>query len=239
MTELDLAFVSGNWRGLNGRIERALNESGCYEGNWTAIVADVFGYSESLLERSYSILKCDPRRSLSWFNTARSALKTGDKETALRIAREGSEVAPGSWLYTILIRALVANGLHDEARQIIDNRIKDRLMALPFMILVAAHKGDRSDYDKLIEQARSELVTDKFWLTIAAAWGGDRETANRLAAEVDQHFSGPTALVQIAQWCDCGAPWDLDATPNFAAKIDEGKLAWPPRPAMAFPLKDW
>lgn len=77
MTELELAFVSGKWRGMGERIQRALDEPGCYEGNWTPIIADVFGYSEQLLERSYGILKCDPRRSLSWFNTARSALNTG------------------------------------------------------------------------------------------------------------------------------------------------------------------
>jgi hypothetical protein len=56
---------------------------------------------------------------------------------------------------------------------------------------------------------------------------------------MDQHDFGTTTLVQAVVWCDCGAPWDLEATPNFAAKIAEANLPWPPRQTMEFPLKDW
>ena len=31
----------------------------------------------------------------------------------------------------------------------------------------------------------------------------------------------------------------LDATPNFAAKLNESNLPWPPASPMKFPLKDW
>ncbi len=175
MTELDLAFISGNWRGMGGRIQRALAEPGCFDGNWTPVTADVFGYSEQLLQRSYGILKCDPRRSLSWFNTARSALKSGDKEEALRIAREGSEIAPGSWLATVLIRALVANGLHQEARREIDDRIQNEMLALALKALVAAHEGDQARLNALIEKVRATGRTDYFWMIIISAWGGNQE----------------------------------------------------------------
>jgi TolB-like protein len=239
LMEIDLAFISGNWRGLGGRIERAFAEAGCHQANWFTIIADVFGYSEQLLKRSYDILKCDPRRSLSWFNTARTALNGGDKEQALRVAREGSEIAPGGWLNMALIRALVANGLHEEARQEIDARIQDISMVLPLRVLVAAHEGDRERYEHLYEQFIAELGNDSFWRVIVAAWGGHREEVNHLAAKIDQHPFGSMPLVQVTQWCGCGAPWDLEATPNFAAKIKEGSLTWPPQPTMEFPLKDW
>ncbi len=43
MLELDRAYLSGNWRALGGRIERALDDPGCTEGNWISIIADTFG----------------------------------------------------------------------------------------------------------------------------------------------------------------------------------------------------
>jgi len=239
MTELDLTFVSGDWRGLNRRIENALDAPGCNEGNWISIIADVFGYSERFLQRSYDILACDPRRSLSWFNTARSALRAGKPDEALRIAREGSEIAPGTWLHTALIRALVANGRHEEARKEIDRRIQDALLASVFSTLVAAHEGKQADADRLLQQVEVAEDTKDFWILIAAAWSGNREQANRLAAKVDQHQLGPAGLAQVAEWCGCGAPWEISATPNFAAEIEAGGLAWPPQSTMSFPLKDW
>jgi tetratricopeptide (TPR) repeat protein len=239
MTELDLAYLSGNWRGLGGRIERALDEPGCNEGNWTSIIADGFGYSERFLERSLRVLECDPRQTLSWFNVARSALRMGDKEEALRLAREGTEIAPGGWLGTALVRALVANDLHEEARKAIDDRIEQDDIALAFKLLVVAHEGDQARFDQLHEEFISDNSYGHYWTILVAAWGGYREEANRFAAKVDQHHFGTVTLTQITQWCGCGAPFDLEATPNFAAKLEEGNLTWPPQETMDFPLKDW
>jgi hypothetical protein len=49
----------------------------------------------------------------------------------------------------------------------------------------------------------------------------------------------PMSLMLATLWCYCGAPFDLEATPNFAAKLREGDLPWPPRSPIDFPLKDW
>jgi hypothetical protein len=46
-------------------------------------------------------------------------------------------------------------------------------------------------------------------------------------------------LWQLAQWCQCGSPWDLEVTPNFAAKIEEANMTWPPVTPLSYPLKDW
>jgi adenylate cyclase len=239
MTEADLAFISGNWRGLGAKVERALHEPGCDDGNWTQIIAEAFGYVKQYLERSYQILTCDPRRSLSWFNTARAALRTGDRDEALRVAREGMDVAEGNWLHVALVRAMIANGLYAEARKAIDERVLNVEIALAFSGLVAAHEGDRESFDRTFEQFQAEYSSDYYWTIIVAAWGGDRDIANRAAAKIDEHPFGAVTLSQVAVWCGCGAPWDLDATPNFAAKLEEGSLDWPPRESMEFPLKDW
>ena len=163
----------------------------------------------------------------------------GNKEEALRLAREGTEIAPGTWLSTALVRALVANGLHEEAYKAIDDQIEEDEIALAFKLLVVAHEGDQARFDQLHEEFRSDNSYGHNWRIIVAAWGGYREEANRFAAIVDQHHFGTVTLTQMTQWCGCGAPFDLEATPNFAAKLEEGSLTWPPQPTMDFTLKDW
>jgi len=237
--ELDLAFIAGNWQGLGGRVEQALAQPGCADGNWTPIIADAFGYSDAAFERSKDLLKCDPRRSLSWFNTARFALKTGDKQEALRLAREGTEIAPGGWLSMMLVKALVANGEFSEALRAIDEGIRDRYSATELKGLVAAVRGDQALADKHLAELLEDGGGGAFWALIANAWTGHREEANRIAAEIDQHHFFGVTLAQIGQWCGCGAPFDLEATPNFAAKLEQAGLNWPPAQTADFPLKDW
>ena len=78
LAELDLAFLSGNWRGLSGRMEKALAEPGCQDGNWTPTIANVLGYSAEYHEFSGAVLACDPLRTLSWFNASRAKLWSSD-----------------------------------------------------------------------------------------------------------------------------------------------------------------
>lgn len=239
--ELDLAFISGNWRGLSARLERLLREPGCGGGNWGDTVGNIFGYSADLLERSYETLACDPRWTISWYNSARSALMAGNNVEALRLAREGSEIAPGTWLSGILIRTLLAHEQYDEARQELTDRVNEEFAAAELGYLIAASEGNRASVELLSQQLKTAIGPDRdfFIRLVYAAWGGDKQEANRLAALIDQHRFGAVTLVQIAQWCGCGMPWELDATPNFAAKLEESGLPWSPPTTMGLPLKDW
>jgi TolB-like protein len=239
MMDLDLAYISGNWQGLDRRIERALEAPGCVTSNWIQVIADVFGHTEQFVEHARQILACDPRRSLSWFNVARSTLRLGDKEEALRVAREGYEIAPGAWLATALVRALVVNGKYDEAYEAIDRGI-DAVDLIPaFKALVAAAQGDQALFDQYFEEFKLVNTAGHEWMIMVSAWGGRREDANHAAAQVDAHPFGAVTLSQMAQWCACGAPFDLDQTPVLAAKLKESGLNWPPPPVMDYPLKDW
>jgi TolB-like protein len=239
MIDLDLAFVSGNWRGMGLKLERALAAQGCTDSNWIQILSIAFDYAKPYLERSRKILACDPRRSLSWFNASRAALHAGDKKEALRLAREGTDIAPGEWLGTALVRALMADGQHAAARREIANRISDNEVALVFKALVSAHEGDQSRFDEEFAQFQTEYPTDSYWTLALAASGGDRELANLTAAKIDQDPFGAVTLTLITSWCGCGELFNLDAAPNFAAKIRDGGPAWPPPPALDYPLKDW
>ncbi len=238
LTELDLAFISGNWRGLAGRLERALAEPGCYDGNWAATVADVLGYGAEYYELAAAVLACDPLRTISWFNAARAKLWAGDPAAALEIAREGFETAPGTWLTMTSLHILIANGLHDEADRLVLEQLQDDDMVQVSQVMISAHRGDPDRLAARLDEI-GDLEQDRFFGLAANAWIGNRDVANRMAAEVDASFFGHAVLWQVVHWCQCGAPFDLEATPNFAAKIAEANLAWPPRTPLSFPLKDW
>jgi hypothetical protein len=240
MAELDLATASGNWRGLTGRLERAMALPDCTaNSNWMSEIADLFGYAADYHQRMIKVLPCDPRRSIFWFNTARSALYAGDGVTALRFAREGAEIAPGGWVNDMLIRSLLVNDQIDEAAREIDSRVQDAETALVYKAMIAAYQGDRPLLEQLIAKYEAREDADDFWGFLLHAWGGHRDVVNAMAAEMDQHRYGFKGLLAVAHWCTCGAAWDLEATPNLAAKLKESNLPWPPPSPMTFPLKDW
>ena len=95
---------------------------------------------------------------------------------------------------------------------------------------ILAAQGDeisaRILYDRIIAETGDGLL----YPGIAAVMG-DRDKANAIAASLD----APDA----ANACRCGAPFDLEFTPNFARMIEEADLAWPPPRPIEWPLKDW
>ena len=68
---------------------------------------------------------------------------------------------------------------------------------------------------------------------------GDRQGANQLAAELDARPGGPFLLLLTSVYCACGAPFDLEATPNFRERITESGTEWPLETLVRYPAKDW
>ena len=237
--ELDLAYLSGDWRGLPGYIERFLAEGGCNQATWVPGIIAASGLASRYTERAREVRKCDPMRSHSWFDESRAFLWAGDKEEALRVAREGLEVAPGGWLGYALVRALVANGLYEETDSAITTQfrlIEDVLIA---KFMKSAAMGDRDTADVSFQELMKVEYPPAFWESIYYAWVGDRENANRRAAKIDEHPFGSQSLLLLVYWCACGAPFDLEVTPNYAARIEAAGMPWPPFSPINFPLKDW
>ena len=237
--EIDQAYLTGNWRGMQGKVERYLSESGCNQAAWLPGIAAVYGVSDRYAVRAREVRKCDPMRSHSWFDESRAFLWAGDKAEALRVAREGNEVAPGGWLGIALMRALVANGLYEETDSAITThlRLKEDVIVANLMKLTAM--GSRESSAMLSEELLKFPFAAGFWMPIYYAWSGDRDNANQRAAEIDSHPFGSQSLLLVTYWCACGAPWDLEATPNFAARVEEAGIPWPPVSPITFPMKDW
>jgi adenylate cyclase len=237
--ELDMAYLSGNWRGLQGNAERYLDENGCNQAQWTPGIMALYGLSERYTSRAREVRKCDPMRSHSWFDESRAFLWAGDPSEALRVAREGTEVAPGGWLGIALIRALIANGLYEEADSTINMYSKSDEDVLTSNIMKSTAMGESEVSAVLLEKVIANPDGYGFWISIFYAWSGDRENANRQVAEIDQQPFGSQSLLLLVYWCACGAPWDLEATPNFAARLEAAGMPWPPFSPITFPLKDW
>ena len=46
-------------------------------------------------------------------------------------------------------------------------------------------------------------------------------------------------LAEVVKGCFCGAPFDLEATPNFNQRIEEAGFNWPPVSPITYPAKNW
>jgi hypothetical protein len=86
-----------------------------------------------------------------------------------------------------------------------------------------------------LDRSRSRLDAWGIVEIALAKLTGDQAEANRLAAKLDARPIGPMLLAITIQYCQCGAPFDLDATPNLKARIAEAGLPWPPRETIRFP----
>ena len=110
------------------------------------------------------------------------------------------------------------------------------------LAMIAASTGDAEALHTIrsqMEQSSDPTVAFSELSMYFAARGGDLERANRLASEIDARPAGPLQLMTLISNCACGAPFDLEATPNLAARLDEAGLDWPPTMPIEWPLKDW
>jgi len=56
---------------------------------------------------------------------------------------------------------------------------------------------------------------------------------------MDARIGGTLALSEAVKGCMCGAPFDLESTPNYKQRIEEAGFNWPPVSPIKYPAKDW
>jgi TolB-like protein len=236
--ELDLAILNGNWRGITDRIESYLEQTGCHYYGWSDIATLPFGYAAGASKVYAQITACDPIRAGGWKSLARALFWSGDPAAATEAAQRGLKHASSDTLIVELAKGMIIKGQFDEAERLINTRLKsDNEEGIRMMI--AAARGDRERTTTLLSDYIDSDQQELFRTLVRYAWIGDRENANRLAAEFDQHPVGYIPLSMSALMCECGAPWDISRTPEFEAKIVDAGLNWPPSSIFDFPLKDW
>ncbi|MBL0164120.1 MAG: hypothetical protein IPP82_10935 [Xanthomonadales bacterium] len=225
-------MVSDDWSGLDGQIEVALKHPGCRNPDWLPVFASAFGHTDLIEDLGRRTSACDPLNRINYNSRTRAALAAGRGQQALDILAEYEQARGGVPLHSATrVQALLMLGRLDAAQAelaAIELRDEGYYKAEAF-VATAMREDPNRLHARLKSIDRSQSIFD-FWDNadaLEAALSGNREEANRQAAALDARPAGPFLLAVLATDCLCGAPFDLDATPNFKARLAESGLRWP------------
>jgi tetratricopeptide (TPR) repeat protein len=184
------------------------------------------------------LIECDPLSFSGWMTSASASQWLGDYETAIETARRGFEITGHRLMMWELSEALIGAGRYEEATALIESEFRAEAPRLGRLLRVAAAQGEQQEAQRLLGEFLT--VSDRpDGRLMALAVAGDRQRANEIAAELDATRFGYLVLMRSVHSCHCGAPFDLEVTPNYAQLIEDGNLAWPPASPTNWPLKDW
>ena len=234
--ELALAerqMLSDDWHGLWDRIETALKQPGCSAPNWMPVFASAFGFGDLIEDLGARANACDPLNMINWNTRSWAALATGNPERVLQVQDGASRASAGiNRANADRAVAMVMLGRIDEAKKILKAAEKtgENYYMAEVVTGRAAGEDPASIHARLqsIDRKESRLKQWAIVDAVEAAQSGDRDAANRQAALLDERPAGGLLLAIVVTYCGCGAPFDLDATPNFKARLAESGLRWPP-----------
>ena len=234
----DLDLVTGRWRGLESRFDQIVEINSCYQPNWPEMLSSPFGRAADVRKLGEKSIECDPLSFSGWMVSASGSAWLGDFESGLETSRLGVE-ATGHRIMTFeLVEALTGSGQFDEATTVTEREFRNEKGRLARLQRIAAAKGDEAATKALLDQY-VPIATSKNLLMQLYATAGQRQRANEIAAEIDATPFGYLTLIRAIHSCLCGAPFDLEATPDFAKRIEDANLPWPPASPIDWPLKSW
>jgi len=189
--------------------------------------------SVPLIQRA---LECDPMNWSYWTTLVQAHVWAGDIEKAVEVGRNGLNTGTHVRLQEALANALVAAGRFDDAKRFIDSEFREDRRLLNYQTRLASARGDAREVERILG-AYAARVEDTDLDVIALS--GNRELANEIAHRIDTRPYGYLRLMTAVMTCYCGAPFDLEATPDFARRLEEAELPWPPVSPIDWPLKIW
>lgn len=233
----DRAILLPDARALATAAARPLLASGCMAADWGHLVTGPFGSARALSETFHSMTQCDPLSAHTRANLAWAQLWSGQLQEAVRTASH-EPLQTDAWLTEARLIALSHSGRGERARSLLRNfRAADRRAYAAF--LIAAAEGDTSLAAQQQQRYLASHGPNDRAALVMYALSGNRHAANRTAAEIDRRPGGHLALLNAIFQCACGAPFDLDAAPQFSAMIAASGLQWPPVQPLGWPLKPW
>jgi TolB-like protein len=239
VSELNMALIMGQWKGLGPLSLQALTLSGCEAVAWVHLLNGMSTNPELFNQAFNRMVRCDPLRPHPTAYLAAAYLwesKPSQAENAVLHAWDNKVNHP--WLTRILAMALAAQGRFEEAQAAVSSQMPSMPEQLLARGIIAALQGNEPIASESLDQYLARIgPNDRASLVLHAAMG-HRNNANRLAAAIDARPFGHLVLLQAIYRCMCGAPFDLDATPVFSAMLANSGLSWPPARPIEFPLKD-
>jgi len=240
--DIDRVLFSDDWGTLKQKIERALAFDGCVESLWGLSLGSSLGYAAEANRHWKRMAACEPRLQSTWSVLGTSYLYLGDAKQALVSIRHPlSTLGDNSWTRSREQVALLALGRHSEANEAALRVPPDAANHTGSLMRVmsAAASGRIDEARAWAERIPSQKMESEMYLLGVSAILGDREAANGIAARLDAQVGGSIVLLTTIQFFSAGLLFDMEATPNFAARIAESGVPWPPPTLVDYPAKDW
>lgn len=207
----------------------ALTSEDCLNDNWLQTLVVLYPDLDARLAYAERLLVCDPLNPEARLAHADTLIARGDFEEALIDADLLFDMDQIEESELVRLDALMGLERYDEARAMLDES----------WVWENYRLDARLGNAEALTEAYEELAAYDDWSAlIVSAIAGRRTEANAIAARIDARPLGAVSLIDVIIGCGCGAPFDLEATPNLAARLEESALAWPPPADLGFPLMD-
>jgi len=233
--DLTLSFITGRWRSIPEKYRGVLDDIPCESNNWISTLMLPFGSADIAVATSKVQRECDPLNWAGWQDGVQAALWLGEHEEALRIARVGARTIPLKPVREALVFALAANGHFEEAEDYLEINEADQRRRYRIGFAIAAARGDTEKAQSLFDAYEADPGPGTHLYVAYLSQQGRQQRADDLAAMIDQRPFGYLTLVTNVYYCICGAPFDIQRTPNFAARLEEAGFAWPPPSTISWP----
>ena len=238
--EAERAEFSGDWSSIPARLDQAFQTDECYAVNWVTSLASIFGWEKETFAHYERLMRCDPLSSIHVAMAGQFALWAGQEESAIEFTSHSlNTMGFNAWVEDVQFLALLASGDYRNDPGVYGPNPEGSYFEVPRSIFVYALENNIAKAREVLESSQKESVADDMSLLMVEASLGNREAANAYASKLDARFAGPFILAEVIKGCFCGAPFDLDATPNFKSRIEEAGFNWPPASPIQFPAKDW
>ena len=238
--DTERTMLSDNWTGIATKLDASFKPGDCTPANWMVDVAVPFGWAEQLEEHARGLLLCDPLSMVPAFELPLWEIAIGNPQAGVEAADHSLQTRGFSpWVDDSRFLAVLATGDYHDDPDMTDDNPEGSMYPFPRKILLYAMNNDLATAQQVLDEwLTSDKVDDLSLLRIHAAMG-NREAANEVASRMDARFGGAFMLAEAVGVCMCGAPFDLDVTPNYKKRIGEAGFNWPPLMPINYPAKDW
>jgi len=237
--DVERTLFSDDWHGYAAKLDAALEGDDCVPGNWTYQVGAHVGWTAQVLKRLRNNQRCDPLSGVTFMALSQTLVWAGDAEASLDTFREAAAVGVTiPFQRSLRLIAMLAAGRYADDAD--GTPVSDGMLySFDDRLLVEASAGDPQRARRMAAEYLARPNAEDWSSLVAAAVTGNREAANAAASRIDARPGGPFMLLIGSEMCFCGAPFDLEATPNFRARLAESGFDWPPGMPIDFPLKSW
>lgn len=237
--EFEAAIFSDDWSDISPKLLRALQPGACPGMNWSADFAISVGLGEQLITKLLELLRCDPFSIVGVYGLAGAYLHTGNPRESIRVANAAAaRGVPVLFIDDLKFLAHLSAGDYD-VLEVKGHGSGHALIPFSRQIPRQLLLGNTEAALQLAEEVFANPATSDWAAMLLSAMIGDRERANHHAALIDARPGSTIVLTNASLVCACGSPFDLDATPNLKARIEQSGFEWAPPTAIQFPNKDW